>query len=116
MSGANIWERFEHDPRREENGMLTPAEPDERSDQVVEANRRHRQQALFNFLGQSLVCWIIWAAVMFGEFPWPAFVMLGTGMNYLRLATNREDSIQRVQREMEKKERRKLEARRKQDD
>jgi len=169
MSGANIWQRFEHDPRREENarlrasdrdrdvvndvlgtayadGRLTPAELDERSDRVVqaktlgelppilddlvapsgsalpamadlraEAERRYRsqrQQALFNFLGPSLICWVIWAAVMFGGFPWPAFVMIGTGLNYLRLATNREDSIASIQKEMEKKERKKLEAKR----
>ena len=60
MSGANIWERFEHDPRRDENarlrasdrdrdvvndvlgtayadGRLTPDELDERSDRVVRA-------------------------------------------------------------------------------
>ncbi len=169
MSGANIWARFEHDPRRAENarlrasdrdrdvvndilgtaygdGRLTPAELDERSDLVLqaktlgelppilddlvapsgltlpagrdnraEAERRYRsqrQQALFNFLGPSLVCWIIWAAVMFGGFPWPAFVMLGTGLSYLRLATNREDNIASIQKEMEKKERKKLQAQR----
>ncbi len=167
MSGANIWERFEHDPRRDENvrlrasdrdrdvvndvlatayadGRLAPAELDERTDQVVQAKtlgelppilddlvapsgstlpavrdmraeaerrfRSQRQQALFNFLGPSLVCWLIWAATMLGGFPWPVFVMLGTGLNYLRLATNREDSIVSIQRGMEKKERKKLEA------
>ena len=173
MSGANIWERFEHDPRREENarlrasdrdrdvvndvlgaayadGRLTPDELDQRSDQVVQAKtlgelppiledlvapsgsstlqavgdlraeaerryRQQRQQALFNFLGPSIICWVIWTAVMFGGFPWPAFVMIGTGLNYLRVATNKEDTVASIQKDLGKKERKKLEAKRREE-
>ena len=173
MSAANIWERFEHDPRREENarlrasdrdrdvvndvlgtayadGRLTPAELDERSDHVTQAKtlgelppilddlvapsgstlpavrdmraeaerryRQQRQQALFSFLTPTLICWVIWTWLLFSDshtgtpFPWPAFVMIGTGMRYFQLATNKEDTIVSIERDLEKKERKKLEA------
>jgi hypothetical protein len=171
MSGANIWERFDHDPRREENarlrasdrdrdvvndvlgtayadGRLTPAELDERSDHVVQAKtlgelppilddlvapsglnlptgrdkraeaeyryRRQRRQALQSFLTPTLICWIIWIALLAKGggvwFPWPAFVTIGTGMRYFQLATSKEDTILSIEREMEKKERKKLAA------
>ena len=176
MSGANIWERFEHDPRRDENarlrasdrdrdvvndvlgtayadGRLTPDELDERSDRVVraktlgelppilddlvapsgsstlqavgdlraEAERRYRQQrqqALYSFLTPTLICWVIWTWLLVSDshtgtpFPWPAFVMIGTGMRYFQLATNKDDNIVSIQKGLEKKERKKLEAQR----
>jgi hypothetical protein len=170
MSGSGIWERFENDPRHDENarlrasdrdrdvvndvlgtayaeGRLTPDELDERTDQVAhaktlgqlpplladlvaptsgagltvrnlhgEAERRYRSQrhaALMNFLMPSLICWVIWFAIGQGHgFPWPAFVMIPTGINWLRLATSREDSIASIERGLEKKERRRLAAKR----
>ena len=84
-------------------------------DKRTEAERRYRQrrhQALLNFLMPSLICWVIWFAIN-GGFPWPAFVMIGTSINWVRLATSREDSITSIEHELEKKERKQLEARRK---
>jgi hypothetical protein len=88
-----------------------------RSDRRAEAERRYRdqrRQALFQFLTPTLICWVIWLSVLIGSngtpFPWPAFVMIGTGMRYVGLATNREDTIVGIEKDLEKKERKKLEA------
>jgi hypothetical protein len=91
-------------------GSTAPAVRDLRA----EAERRYlrdRQEALWSFLGPTLICWVIWFAVMPGGFPWPLFVMLGTGLNLLRVATSRESTVQSIQHDLEKKERKRLEAR-----
>lgn len=77
----------------------------------ADAERRYRaqrQQALMNFLMPTLVCWAIWALTMPGGFPWPVFVMIGTGMHLTRLVTNREDSIRAIERSLERRERKRL--------
>lgn len=90
---------------------LTPVIQDKRA----EAERRYRQQrqqALYGFLTPTLICWVIWiAASGLQSFPWPIFVMIGTGFHLLRLTTSRQDTIQSIERDLEKKERRRLEAR-----
>jgi hypothetical protein len=73
--------------------------------------RQQRQQALWAFLTPTLICWIIWSATMFGEFPWPLFVTVGTGIGFVRLATNKADTVASIERDMEKKERKRLEER-----
>ena len=157
MSGASIWERFSHDPRRQEHsrlrasdrdrdvvsdvlgtayaeGRLTPAELDERSDAVArartlselpaiiddlvapaqvtpdlavpagsyraEAERRYRRLRLVTqifFLVPTLICWVVWAAVLVGgvgtNFPWPIFPMLGTSVPLLIVVASRKEII-----------------------
>jgi hypothetical protein len=76
----------------------------------AEAERRYRaqrQQALMSFLVPTLICWAIWAATSAG-FPWPVFVMIGTGMHLTRLVITREDSIQAIERNLERRERKRL--------
>ena len=46
---------------------------------------------------------------MFGGFPWPVFVMIGTGMRFLQLTFAREESVRSIERDLERKERRRLE-------
>ena len=65
--------------------------------------RRQRQEALFSFITPTLICWVIWAATMFGGFPWPLFVMIASGLNYVRVATGSEDAIASIERDLEKK-------------
>jgi hypothetical protein len=96
------------------SGDATPVRRDDRA----EAERRYREQrqrALWN-LTPALICWIIWISVLAGHgfqggvwFPWPVFVTLGTGRHYFQLATNKADSIENIQRDLEKKERKRLE-------
>jgi hypothetical protein len=40
---------------------------------------------------------------MFGEFPWPLFVMLGTGLNVLRTLVMRGEMLAEETRRLEKK-------------
>jgi hypothetical protein len=82
----------------------------------AEAEHRYRQQrqnALFGFLTPTLICWAIWAATMFGQFPWPVIVTIVTGLKFVQLVTTRQDSIAAIERDLEKKERKRLEARKK---
>ena len=68
-----------------------------------------RRQALTGFLIPTIICWV----VFFGTgmtFPWPLFVMLGTGLNVLRTQLQRQDIIADEQRRLEKKQRKALES------
>ena len=79
-----------------------------------------RRQAVWGFLSASLICWVIWVATSIGglddwnpQFPWPLFVMLGTGLNAARVAWQKDEIIAEETRRLEKKERKEL---RKQED
>lgn len=69
---------------------------------------RERNEALWGFLSSSVITWGIWAVVMFGEFPWPIFVTIAAGLNYLRVLTNKRSFIESEVRRLEKKERKAL--------
>ncbi|WP_284535353.1 DUF1707 SHOCT-like domain-containing protein [Nocardioides sp. T2.26MG-1] len=86
-------------------GLLTPVQIEERS---VAKWREERRSALMGFVFASVLTWTIWAAVMFGGFPWPLFVMLGTGINAVRTAASRDDIVSRERRRLEKKQRKAL--------
>ena len=77
-----------------------------------EAEHRYRQQrqnALVGFLTPTIICWVIWFAIG-GGFPWPAIVMAATGAKFLQVALTREDTTRSIERHLEKKERKRLEA------
>jgi hypothetical protein len=67
-----------------------------------------RRQAVSGFLVPTLICWAIWVALPGGFFPWPLFVMLGTGAHLVRVLVLRQDIIAEEQRRLEKRERRAL--------
>ena len=84
-----------------------------RSTLRAEAEHRYRQQrqnALVGFLTPTIICWVIWFAIG-GGFPWPAIVMVASGAKFLQLALTREDTTRSIERDLEKKERKKLAAR-----
>lgn len=114
-------------------GRLTRAEYDERSDAVLasrtlgelvplvqdlptgaptprstipdQAHRAYvaeRRQAVWGFLSASLICWVIWF-VTGSDFPWPVFVMLGTGLNAGRVVWQKDEIIESETRRLEKK-------------
>ncbi|ABL82329.1 protein of unknown function DUF1707 [Nocardioides sp. JS614] len=87
------------------DGVLTTAQIEERA---VAKWREERRSATVGFVVASVVCWTIWAAVMFGGFPWPVFAMLGTGINAARVATSRADLVARERRRLEKRQRKAL--------
>lgn len=70
---------------------------------------KDRRDALWGFLVPTLVCWVIWGAVMLGDFPWPLFVMLGTGINLAATQFKRTEIIEREVRRLEKRQARAIE-------
>lgn len=82
-----------------------------RADLVARAQDKYvseRNEALWGFLSASIITWVIWAAVMYGDFPWPIFVTVAAGLNFLRVATNRRGYVDSEVRRLEKKERKAL--------
>jgi hypothetical protein len=76
-------------------------------ERAVERWEAQRRQAVSGFLVPALVCWAVWVALE-GGFPWPLFVMLGTGAHLVRVLVLRQDIIAEEQRRLEKRERRAL--------
>ncbi len=83
-------------------------------EEAARAYAQNRRQAIWGFLSASLICWVIWVATGFGgdgfnaNFPWPLFVMLGTGLNAGRVAWHKDEMIEEETRRLEKKERKEL--------
>lgn len=78
----------------------------------AEAEHRYRQQrtnAFWGFLTPTLICWAIWFAIG-GGFPWPIFVTIASGAKFVQLVTTPSDSITAIERDLEKKERKRLQA------
>lgn len=85
-------------------------------EQAARAFVQARRQAVWGFLSVSLICWTIWFATGFGDgwraqFPWPLFVMLGTGLNAARVMWRRDEIIEDETRRLERKERKALDRR-----
>lgn len=88
------------------------------TDLRAEAERKYRQrrhQALLGWLTPTLICWVVWSVTMFGEFPWPVFVTLGTGVRFLQLVGTRHDTINNIEHSLQRRERRRLESRQRRD-
>lgn len=88
-------------------GLMSPTEMDQRA---LTQWRHDRRSAVMGFVVASMICWTIWAVVMWGGFPWPLFVMLGTGINALQTQFQREELVAKERRRLEKKQRKHLEA------
>jgi hypothetical protein len=89
---------------------LPTAAPAPRStipERAARAYVAERRQAMWGFLSASLICWVIWF-VTGSDFPWPVFVMLGTGLNAGRVMFQKDDIIEAETRRLEKKERKEL--------
>jgi hypothetical protein len=72
--------------------------------------RDDRRNAVFGFLGPTVICWTIWFAVGWddgvwhGGFPWPAIVMAVTFLNLLKTASSREAIVASEVRRLERKQ------------
>lgn len=95
------------------SGLMTPTEIEDRA---LTHWRSERRSAFLGFVVASLICWTIWAATMLGGFPWPVFVMLGTGINALQTQFHRDEVVAKERRRLEKKQRKQLEQRPPKDD
>ncbi|MGN6574981.1 MAG: DUF1707 SHOCT-like domain-containing protein [Nocardioides sp.] len=85
------------------------------------AERNHAAQlrrAVLSMLVPSLICAVIWLLSGFGPdgwdlpFPWPLLVLVGTGIQTLRVLVQRQEIVDDEQARLEKKQREALEARR----
>ena len=73
---------------------------------AVAAYRSDRREAAWGFVSASIVCWVIWWVTSAGGgFPWPAFVMLGTGLHLLRLLVMRDNEVEQHRKRLEHKAR-----------
>jgi hypothetical protein len=89
---------------------LPTAAPTPRSSIPEAAHRAYvgeRRQAVWGFLSASIICWVIWF-VTGSDFPWPVFVMLGTGLNAGRVVWQKDEIIDAEVRRLERKERKEL--------
>jgi hypothetical protein len=73
------------------------------------AYRRDVREAAWGFVSASIICWVIWGVTSAGAFPWPVFVMLGTGLHLLRLLVMRADQVEEQRKRLEREERKALE-------
>ena len=76
---------------------------------AVAAYRADVREAAWGFVSASIICWVIWGVTSAGGFPWPVFVMLGTGLHLLRLLVMRGDQVEEQRKRLERKERKALE-------
>jgi hypothetical protein len=98
-----------------------PARPVDLGAEAVRRWESQRRQALSGFLVPTLICWTVWLFVGLDapspagfelHFPWPLFVMLGTGFHLMRVLLHRQDIVADELRRLEKKQRRALDGRR----
>jgi hypothetical protein len=95
---------------------LARATPEALHRQAVIAFGAHRSRAVVGFLVPTLICWTVWVLTGLGEgagfhsgFPWPLFVMLGTGGNALRVLLNREGLIAEEEHRLQRRQDKRLE-------
>ena len=95
------------------------ATPDELHRQAVRRWEAQRRQAITGFLIPTIICWTVWLMIgasggssggFEATFPWPLFVMLGTGVNVFRVLMHKQDIVLEEQRRLEKKQRKALQA------
>jgi hypothetical protein len=79
------------------------------SEQALRKWQADRREALVGLVGLSALLWTIWAVTMWGEFPWPLFPIGFALMNLVRILVNKRDIIEEHTRQLEKKERKRLE-------
>lgn len=84
-------------------------------DKAVVAYQARRRNALSGMLVPTVITFVIWFAINFGpdgwhfSFPWPLFVLLGTGINLLRVLVHKQDIVIEEREKLEKKRRKALE-------
>jgi hypothetical protein len=77
-------------------------------EQAVRKWQADRREALLGLVGLSVLLWTIWAATMWGEFPWPLFPMGFAVMHLARIVVNKRDIVDEHARRLEKKQQKEL--------
>jgi hypothetical protein len=103
-------------PASRSSDDLALASPEELHARAVRSWQSSRRQAFSGLIMPSLVCWVIWVITGFHQgggfdarFPWPVFVMLGTGANLVRVLVNKQEIVLQEQQRLERKQRKALE-------
>ncbi len=84
------------------------AHPADVHQQAVRKWEKSRREAATGFLTVSLICWTIWAVVMFGEFAWPVFPSLAALANLVRTQVQKQDIIEEHEQELVRREEKRL--------
>ena len=94
---------------------LVSASPSDIQQRAEAKWREDRRSALMGFVGSAVLLWAIWLATAWGDwyFPWPLIVNALALMNFLRVATNRQDIVAGEVRRLERKQAKAIEAQRK---
>ena len=90
-------------------GDLVHATPDELEAQAVARWEHQRREAINGFVFIAVVCWVIWAASGM-HFPWPIFPTLFVGMRVPQVLMNKREIVARERERLEKKQRKAIEA------
>ena len=70
--------------------------------------QKARREAFMGFLIPTLICWVIWAVTMFGGFPWPVFLMIGTAIPLVAMTVQKKDMIESNKRRIVRKHEKEL--------
>jgi hypothetical protein len=93
---------------------LVLASPQDLDRRAVAAYQSRRRNAISGVLVPSLITFAIWFALgltggLQFAFPWPIFVLLGTGINLIQTLVRKQDIITEERERLEKKRRKALE-------
>lgn len=66
--------------------------------------------ALMGLVGSAVVTWVIWAAVMWGGFPWPLIVNALALLNLVRTAASKREIVAQEVKRLERKRAKALES------
>ena len=107
-------------PARTSGGLvpLTAAGGSELRRMAKASYEEDLRNAIFGFIGPTLICWAVWAAITFQDgsfdphFPWPLIVMAATLANLIKTAATRDQIVASEVRRLEKKQAKELEKKR----
>jgi hypothetical protein len=68
------------------------------------------REAFFGLLVPNLICWAIWLMAGGDAFVWPVFVLIPTGLNFLRVATSRGAIVQARVEKLQRRQAKAIEA------
>jgi hypothetical protein len=91
------------------SAVVLPAAASPVHEEAVRRWQRDRREALMGFLGPTLITWVVWAVVMFGDFPWPAIVTVATAIPLLQVMLTREDIVAKHEKKLQKEQLREIE-------
>jgi FAD/FMN-containing dehydrogenase len=97
------------EPPARRTSELALATPEQLQARAEERYRSARRQAVSGMVIPSVITIVIWLVTTApGGFPWPVFVVLGTGVNLLRVLLNKQDLVDEERRKLERQQMKEL--------